>query len=156
MMIFATLLGLASCTLLARAGPPKPAQNVTTIQTPSGARIRYKEPGKDGICETTPDVNSYSGYIDLSSDIHVFFWFFESRRDPANDPVTLWLNGGPGSDSMIGLFEEIGPCVVNENGETELREHSWSEVSNLLFLSQPVGTGTDIASGQQLSSSNVH
>ena len=71
--------------------PSLPA-NITdykTITTPRGATIRYKEPGKEGVCETTPDVNSYSGYIDLAEDIQVFFWFFESRRDPANDDLTL-------------------------------------------------------------------
>lgn len=67
---------------------PGAAQNVTTITSPSGVTIRYKEPGKEGICEITPGVNSYSGYIDVAPDVHVFFYFFESKRDPANDPVS--------------------------------------------------------------------
>ncbi len=89
---------------LARQLPLDPT-GVTTITSPSNVTIRYKEPGKAGICETTPGVDSYSGFIDLAPDVHAFFWFFESRRDPANDPITLWLNGGPGSDSLIGLFQ---------------------------------------------------
>ncbi len=89
---------------LARQLPVDPT-GVQTITSPNNVKIRYKEPGKAGICETTPGVNSYSGFIDLAPDVHAFFWFFESRRDPANDPITLWLNGGPGSDSLIGLFE---------------------------------------------------
>lgn len=89
---------------------PANATGVKTFKTPTGVTIRYKEPGKEGVCETTPGVNSYSGYVDLSKDVHVFFWFFESRNSPAKDPLTLWLNGGPGSDSLIGLFEELGQC----------------------------------------------
>jgi len=84
---------------------PANATGVNTIKSPTGATIRYKEPGKDGVCETTPGVNSYSGYIDLSPDSHTFFWFFEARHSPETAPLTLWLNGGPGSDSMIGLFQ---------------------------------------------------
>ena len=84
---------------------PAEPTGVQTIHSPNNVTIRYKEPGKAGICETTPGVNSYSGFVDLSPTVHAFFWFFESRRDPANDPITLWLNGGPGSDSLIGLFE---------------------------------------------------
>lgn len=84
---------------------PAAPTDVQTITTPNGVNITYKNPGQSGVCETTPGVNSYSGFVNLGPDVHSFFWFFESRSDPANDPVTLWLNGGPGSDSLIGLFE---------------------------------------------------
>jgi len=124
---------------------PAEPKGVTTIKSPSGTTIRYKQPGKAGICETTPGVNSYSGYIDLAPNVHAFFWFFESRSKPASDPITLWLNGGPGSDSLIGLFEELGPCSVTKNLTTKLNPYSWSEVSNMLFLSQPIGVGFSYA-----------
>lgn len=94
-------------SLLGRQLPEDPT-GVKSIQTPNNVTIRYKEPGKDGVCETTPGVKSYSGYVDLSPDSHTFFWFFEARHDPENAPITLWLNGGPGSDSLIGLFQ--GTC----------------------------------------------
>ncbi|KAF7938046.1 hypothetical protein EAE99_001718 [Botrytis elliptica] len=126
---------------LAGRGVPANATGVKTLVTPQNITIRYKEPGKEGVCETTPGVNSYSGYIDLDANSHTFFWFFEARNDPANAPVTLWLNGGPGSDSMIGLFQELGPCNVTANLTTELNPYSFSEYSNLLFLSQPLGVG---------------
>ena len=98
--------------LLERQIPAEPT-NVTTITSPSGATIRYKNPGQAGVCETTPGVNSYSGYVDLNETTHMFFWFFESRNDPSSDPLSLWLNGGPGSDSMIGLFQGIILCDLN-------------------------------------------
>lgn len=123
---------------------PQAAKDVKTFTTPQGVRIRYKEPGKAGVCETTPGVNSYSGFIDLAPNVHIFFWFFESRRDPANDDFTLWLNGGPGADALIGLFEELGPCrISNDTGtlKSVLNPYSWTNVSNMLFLSQPVGVG---------------
>ncbi|KAG4029948.1 hypothetical protein MFRU_014g02390 [Monilinia fructicola] len=126
---------------LGSRGLPANATGIKTLVTPQNITIRYKEPGKEGVCETTPGVNSYSGYIDLDANSHTFFWFFEARNDPANAPITLWLNGGPGSDSMIGLFQELGPCSVTENLTTQLNPYSFSEHSNLLFLSQPLGVG---------------
>ncbi|KAJ5936420.1 hypothetical protein N7454_005055 [Penicillium verhagenii] len=124
---------------------PNQPTDVKTITTANNVTIRYKEPGKEGICETTPGVNSYAGYVDLSPKSHTFFWFFEARHDPETAPITLWLNGGPGSDSLIGLFQELGPCHVNESLETYLNPQSWNEVSNMLFISQPLGTGFSYA-----------
>jgi carboxypeptidase D len=92
-------------TEFARRQLPNEPTGVKTIKTANNVTIRYKEPGKHGVCETTPGVKSYAGYVDLAPDAHTFFWFFEARHDPENAPITLWLNGGPGSDSLIGLFE---------------------------------------------------
>ncbi|EME45963.1 hypothetical protein DOTSEDRAFT_51568 [Dothistroma septosporum NZE10] len=136
------LLALCSSPDRDRNSAPDQPKDVRYIKSPNGAGIRYKE---NGLCETTPGVKSYSGYIDVNPGVHMFFWFFESRSDPAHDPVTLWQNGGPGADSLIGLFEELGPCFVTNDTKTHLREWSWNKNSNLLFLSQPVGTGFSYA-----------
>jgi hypothetical protein len=39
----------------------------------------------------------YSGYItaNVKSGRRLFFWFVESQSNPATDPLTLWMNGGP-------------------------------------------------------------
>lgn len=97
-------IGADAATLRPRQLPAN-ATGVQTLITPSNVTIRYKNTGAEGLCETTPGVNSYAGYVDLAPNAHTFFWFFEARKNPAEAPVTLWLNGGPGSDSLIGLFQ---------------------------------------------------
>ncbi|KAF7557505.1 hypothetical protein G7046_g6023 [Stylonectria norvegica] len=95
-----------------------------------------------GICETTPGVNQYSGYISVGQNMSMWFWFFEARHNPETAPVSIWLNGGPGCSSMIGLFQENGPChFVNNETEPSLNPHSWNEYANMLYIDQPIGTG---------------
>ena len=83
------------------------------------------------------DVNQTQDY-----PIHTFFWFFEARKDPQNAPLSVWLNGGPGSSSMLGLLVENGPCFVNhDSNSTYLNEWSWNNEVNMLYIDQPVQVG---------------
>lgn len=103
--------------------------------------VRYKEVPA-GICELDPNVKSFSGYADVSLNEHIFFWFFEARNcDPTTAPLTVWINGGPGSSSMIGLFQENGPCGIDEDGNVYNNPYSWSNASNMIFIDEPVQVG---------------
>ncbi|KAI9744708.1 MAG: hypothetical protein M1818_001633 [Claussenomyces sp. TS43310] len=107
----------------------------------AGIPVRYKQV-PTGICELDPDVKSFSGYADVSENEHIFFWFFEARNaDPTTAPLTVWINGGPGSSSMIGLFQENGPCGVDYEGNVYNNPYSWSNASNMLYIDQPAQVG---------------
>lgn len=89
-----------------------------------------------------PDVKQIKGYLDIREDAHLWFIFFESRSNPTEDPLVLWLNGGPGCSSSTGMLFELGPCWVSEKGfSTEYNAYSWNSKANLLFLDQPLQVG---------------
>jgi hypothetical protein len=46
---------------------PAEPTGVQTIVSPNGANITYKEPGKEGVCETTPGVS-----LNFDSKTHVY------------------------------------------------------------------------------------
>ncbi|KAM0716484.1 hypothetical protein Q7P37_007929 [Cladosporium fusiforme] len=108
-----------------------------------------------------PTQKQYTGYITLppytlapiqqNYSINTFFWFIEARQVPESAPLTIWLNGGPGSSSMVGLFTEVGPCEVVQMGDgsygTQSRMWGWDRSSNILFIDQPnqVGFSYDTA-----------
>ncbi|KIL66054.1 hypothetical protein M378DRAFT_161281 [Amanita muscaria Koide BX008] len=95
-----------------------------------------------GVCETTPGVHQVSGYVELETNMNMWFWFFEARNNAGTAPFTLWFNGGPGCSSMIGLFQENGPCHVNpDNATTVINPYSWNNISNIIYIDQPIGTG---------------
>ncbi|PQE13154.1 serine carboxypeptidase protein [Rutstroemia sp. NJR-2017a BBW] len=133
------LLAAVSATASAQfVAPPKDLLNATGyLDLP----VRYKEV-PTGICELDPDVKSYSGYVDVAENQHIFWWFFETRNgDPEEAPLTVWINGGPGSSSMIGLFEENGPCRIDIDGNVVNNPYSWNNVSNMIYIDQPTQVG---------------
>lgn len=105
-----------------------------------GEALRKSKVGKIG---DLPDVLSYSGYItvDKELDSNLFFWFFPAMENPESAPVSLWLQGGPGTSSMFGLFAENGPYLVDENGNAQLRPVTWARTISMLYVDNPVGTG---------------
>ncbi|KAL7524870.1 hypothetical protein ACHAXR_003494 [Thalassiosira sp. AJA248-18] len=115
---------------------------------------------------------SLSGYFsvegskyDKKNSKHYFYWMFErrsksllteneqstKRKNESDDkpiPFVIWLNGGPGCSSMLGLLQENGPCLVNKDGHsTTLNPYSWTEVAHVLYLDQPAKTGYSYGEG---------
>ncbi|KAK9949182.1 hypothetical protein M0R45_004716 [Rubus argutus] len=90
-----------------------------------------------------------TGYItvDEKDDVQLFYYFVESERNPSDDPLLLWLTGGPSCSALSGLAFEIGPIkfnMVEYNGSLPtfvLNPYSWTKVSSIIFVDAPVGTG---------------
>lgn len=96
-------------------------------------------------------VNQYTGYLDIAKQgKHLFYWLFESRNDPENDPVILWLNGGPGCSSATGLFFELGPSLINSTIQPVYNPYSWNSNATVIFLDQPVGVGYSYTEGEEI------
>ncbi|RPD60753.1 alpha/beta-hydrolase [Lentinus tigrinus ALCF2SS1-6] len=137
------------------------ASGYTTLQHPKfpAHSVRIK---KSHFCEG--EVQAYTGYIDIEAR-HLFFYFFESRRDPDTDGIVLWTNGGKGGSSALGLFMELGsfssrhfqqvlretyegmtgPCRVTGPNSTERFDYAWIDHANVFFIDQPVSVGLSYA-----------
>jgi hypothetical protein len=96
-----------------------------------------------------------------ATEADVFYYFVE-HPDPSA-PLLVWMNGGPGSSSMVGLFAELGPLLINGRSEPPPQQgapqgakgdhgaagnwtlfanpSSWSTVASLLVWEQPAGVG---------------
>ena len=112
------------------------------------------ESGENDIIKHLPGLNykinfkMYSGYISVesmeeNSSSNLFYWLVESQStNPLKDPLILWLNGGPGCSSLLGLLTEHGPFKVSENGTTLIENiYSWNKNANIIYLETPAGVG---------------
>ncbi|KPP65096.1 Lysosomal protective protein precursor-like [Scleropages formosus] len=90
------------------------------LGAPDGDEIKYL-PG----LPKQPSFRQYSGYLNVTGNKHLHYWFVESQGDPGTDPVVLWLNGGPGCSSLDGFLTEHGPFLI----------------ANMLYLESPAGVG---------------
>lgn len=88
----------------------------------------------------------YSGYLDATPTKHLHYVFVTSLTDPINDPVVVWFNGGPGCSSLLALFQEHGPYVIDD-GEYYIKTNPepWNKRANVLYIESPAGVGFSIA-----------
>ncbi|KAH0463390.1 hypothetical protein IEQ34_007972 [Dendrobium chrysotoxum] len=96
------------------------------------------------------DLGHHAGYYRLphSHDARLFYFFFESRQSK-NDPVVIWLTGGPGCSSELAVFYENGPYKIADNLSLEWNEFGWDKASNLIYVDQPTGTGFSYSSDKR-------
>ncbi|TKY46649.1 Serine carboxypeptidase 19 [Spatholobus suberectus] len=97
------------------------------------------------------------GYIGVGEreEVQLYYYFVESQRSPLNDPLLLWLVGGPGCSAHSAFFYENGPLMFNYddyNGsfpQLLLNPNTWTKVLNMLYVDVPVGTGYSYAKTQE-------
>ncbi|KAH3774566.1 hypothetical protein DPMN_175948 [Dreissena polymorpha] len=89
-----------------------------------------------------PPWKHYSGYLKASGTKQLHYWFIESANKPSSDPLVLWMNGGPGCSSDLGLLTEHGPFRISKTGGgVSINKYSWNNVANMLYLEAPAGVG---------------
>ncbi|XP_044508809.1 serine carboxypeptidase-like 18 [Mangifera indica] len=100
----------------------------------SGQIVKYL-PGYDGELPFKLE----TGYISVNES-ELFYYFIESQGNPEEDPLFLWMTGGPGCSSFNGLIYEIGKDDIF-TGPLEFDIDNYTGTASFIFLDSPVGTG---------------
>lgn len=110
----------------------------------------FKFPGLNDGGVSIEEFGHHAGYYQLehSYDARMFYFFFESRGNK-DDPVVIWLTGGPGCSSELALFYENGPFTISKNLSLAWNEYGWDKASNLIYVDQPTGTGFSYTSDKR-------
>ncbi len=87
----------------------------------------------------------------------LWFWFFRSSNPLARNEIVIWLNGGPGCSSLVGVLQEHGnsrkfrskdSCLLFQDhfcGNLVLTSPfetlAAGRISQMIYIDQPVSTG---------------
>ncbi|KAG7593789.1 Alpha/Beta hydrolase fold [Arabidopsis thaliana x Arabidopsis arenosa] len=90
-----------------------------------------------------------TGYIGVGEGEkeQLFYYFIKSENNHEEDPLIIWLTGGPACTALSALAFEIGPLTFKTKGyngglpSLVSTTYSWTKVASIIFLDQPVGTG---------------
>ncbi|KAK6936100.1 Peptidase S10, serine carboxypeptidase [Dillenia turbinata] len=106
-------------------------------------RFRFPRVVSEPLGTSVEDLGHHAGYYRLpnTKSARMFYFFFESRRNRTDDPIVVWLTGGPGCGSELALFYENGPFHLTSNLSLAWNDYGWDKISNIIFVDQPTGTG---------------
>jgi vitellogenic carboxypeptidase-like protein len=125
---------------VSQIGHAAPAVQMGAVSAPSVDRVA----SLPGLLEPLID-RHHAGFVTVAETQHLFYWYIESSRDdrpPAELPLVVWLNGGPGASSLTGLLiEGTGPLILQPNRTMARNPHSWHRLGHVLSWDQPVGAG---------------
>ncbi|KAJ6315054.1 hypothetical protein OIU78_018524 [Salix suchowensis] len=98
-------------------------------------------PGFEGVLQFKLE----TGYVSVNES-ELFYLFVESQGKPQDDPLLVYLAGGPGCSALTAFFQ-VGPLIFNttdyHGGLPELlfNPFSWTKTASIIFVDYPVGTG---------------
>jgi len=104
-----------------------------------------------------PPTTQFSGYLDGTAGCDaasngnfckIHYWLALAEDDPLDKPVVLWLNGGPGSTSVLGFVQENGPLLLNNDGGLMENPWSWTKLANTFIIESPIGVGYSYCANQ--------
>jgi len=109
----------------------------------------FRCPAGPARCRASSGAGTYLPVGTNKGSLH--YYYTESENDPGTDPITLWMNGGPGASSIAyGMMTEIGQLVFNRDSfvtnatatpTLQYNRWGWSKFSNMLYLESPAGVG---------------
>ncbi|PYH83270.1 alpha/beta-hydrolase [Aspergillus uvarum CBS 121591] len=108
---------------------------------------------KPHLVESLPDVHfdlgeMYSGSISINShqnESRSLFYIFQPKIGEPSDDLTIYLNGGPGCSSEQAFFQENGRFTWQPGTYAPvINQYSWVNLTNMLWVDQPVGTGYSV------------
>ncbi|KAL0571646.1 hypothetical protein V5O48_010319 [Marasmius crinis-equi] len=99
---------------------------------------------------TAPISRNFAGNIAVDRTGHpndtLWFWAFERENgsltaqagERQDEPWLVWLNGGPGSSSQLGMMTENGPLRVQGDFSITQNNFSWHKLADAFWVDQPV------------------
>mmetsp|Transcript_37263 Transcript_37263/g.48193 ORF Transcript_37263/g.48193 Transcript_37263/m.48193 type:complete len:471 (+) Transcript_37263:18-1430(+) len=116
---------------------------------------------------TNQNYDMFSGYINITEQDWLFYWFFEADStsvnydNPDDIPLIIWTNGGPGCSAMEGATTENGPLVLYRikesyelaTGQLSDNPYAWNKQGHVLYVDQPRYVGNSFGYGDKCKSS---
>ncbi|KAF9547484.1 hypothetical protein EC957_008321 [Mortierella hygrophila] len=142
---------LATATTNATSSLQPPTVETWTTGRPKNDRQEHRVGPLPWAAGQDPILESYAGNFPTrqwtnrngsKANAEMFYWFFPALKPKVkNSPLIIWLQGGPGVSSMIGLFYGTGPIHVTDDLKLVRNNNTWANEYSMLFVGQPVGTG---------------